>query len=171
MEHLMDLKNLASRYSHVSADEMGGSQNAADLIKAQGSGATSANRYSVKDKDISKVADRPGFITWKEKGHPWFNMEGSAKITGQGVNLDASLQQKLVTGIQKQGETVSQFPNVKPLIVQTPPAVKEAIEKSKAPVSELGLAETMGVTSPKHLLYMAGVFGLGLAAGWWLSRR
>jgi hypothetical protein len=168
----MDLKNLPSRYSQSSADEMGGSQNAADLIKAQGPKATTASRPFVV-KDIAKAADRPGFITWKSEGHPWFDMEGSAKITGKDVNLDAALQQTLITGTQKQGVTVSQFPNVKPLVVQTPPAVKDAIEKSKeakAPASELGQAE-MSWTNPKHMLYMAGVFSLGLAAGWWLAKR
>jgi hypothetical protein len=142
---------------------MGGSHNAASLVQAQGPAATS--RYIVKD--IAKAADRPGFITWKSKGDPWFDLDGSAKITGKDANLDVALQKTLVTGTQKQGATVSQFPNVKPLIVQASPATKAAIEKS----NELSGLGEMSWSSPEHLCYMAVVLGVGIAAGYWLAKK
>jgi len=159
----MDLKNLPSRYSQ-STDTLRGSQEAADLIREQGPKATTASRPFVI-KDIAKTADRPGFINWKSDGHPWFNMEGSAKITGNEVNLEKALLQTQVAA--KQGTTVPELPNVKPLLVTTTSEVKDAIEGSKKS-KELGQTdETCAWCRPKHLAYMAAVFGVGAAVGWW----
>ena len=157
----MDLKNLPSRYSKVS-DEMEGSKEALDMLKAQTKEAIADSRPSVVE-DIRQIASRPGFITWKSADEPWFKLKGSAKITGKTFDLDTALQQKLEAGIQKQGKPVQEFPNVKPLIVEAP-------GKDNDDKSELGQVDASCCGSKKWL-YLAGVFSLGLAAGWWLAKR
>lgn len=165
----MDLKNLPSRYSKVS-DEMEGSKQAGGLLKNQPESLLTDNKPNVI-KDIKTTADRPGFLTWKND-EPWFSMKGSAKITGQAFDLDTALQKKLNAGIQKQGKPVQEFPNVKPLVVETIKATKDDEDDDK---SELGQTDASscpcGPWGLNRWLCMGGVFGVGLAAGWWLAKR
>jgi hypothetical protein len=164
----MDLKNLPGRYSKVS-DEMEGSKQAAELLQTQPQSRLTDNKPNVV-QDIKTIADRPGFLTWKGDDKPWFNLKGSAKVTGKAFDLDTALQQKLDAGIQKQGKPTQEFPNVKPLVVEA--AANDVKDAGK---SELGLAEAAtcpcGPWDMKRWLCMTLVFGSGIAAGWWLARR
>lgn len=160
----MDLKNLPSRYSKVS-DEMEGSKQAADLLGKQPKSILTDNKPNVSE-DIKTIAGRPGFLTWKKDDDPWFNLKGNARITGKAFDLDTALQQKLDAGIQKQGKPVQEFPNVKPLVVEAP--VETPVKADSTP--KLGDADTSCCGSKKWL-YAAGIFSLGLAAGWWLAKR
>lgn len=164
----MDLKNLPSRYSKVS-DEMAGSKQARDILNTQPKSLLTDNKPNAVE-DIKTMADRPGFLTWKQNDEPWFNLKGSAKISGKSFDLDSALQQKLDAGIQKQGKPMQEFPNVKPLVVE-----KDGDDNdNKTGKTELGQVDTGGrkwLYATGEWLYAAGIFGLGLAAGWWLAKR
>jgi len=146
---------------------MEGSKQARNILNKQPRSNLTDNKPNVSE-DIRTVAGRPGFLTWKKDDDPWFNLKGNAKITGQAFALDTALQQKLNTGSQKQGRPVQEFPNVKPLVVEAPSKDDDDDDDDKA--KSLGQVDTSCCGSKKWL-YAAGVFSLGLAAGWWLARR
>lgn len=151
----MDLKNLPSRYTQTS-DEMGGNK---DIMAALKQPLQTDNQPSVV-KELKSLATRPGFLTWKADDEPVFKIKGKAKITGQGLDLDAALQQKQATGSQKQGPSAPEFPNVKPLVVE---ADKDDDDDAD---DKSGLGR-IDFSNFRDTLPLAAAFCLGVGLGWW----
>jgi hypothetical protein len=115
-------------------------------------------------KELKTLATRPGFLTWKDDDEPVFKIKGKAKITGQGFDLDAALQQKQAAGSQKQGPSTPEFPNVKPLVVE---ADKED-DDDVADKSGLGRIDFNNLWDTVPL---AAAFFFGIGVGWWYWGR
>ena len=134
--------NLAKRYTKMTPEEMSGSQEAGDLVKAAMlKGGGRPGPLKIEDQNISKAVLRPGVISWDDKRDAgvWIDARkaGGQKIaSATNLNIGKILSNRYVRQDIQQGRDVVEFPKK-----TAPTPVQEEQTKMIAQVKEAAKAE------------------------------